>query len=402
MEMSRTEIQAEHSRRLFWVVQTIFSLILAKSLHTFNQCILAPFGDETYVATIGLLFIFGTTLWSWIDFSYTSIVMPYQIDKAGEKCRFVMDLAIVVLYEYLMLSTHNLVGNNSADIGGIFLGVFFIFGMYFASGLLRIWQHGVRASRLGLIFGFGVAYYLLFLVYHCFRDFFPSPAAANVSCLLAAVMLMVIYRLVRAAKRKRVHWVAVDVDGVLADQITGILPEASAAAGRKVEYKDIREWRLPLGDTSIDKLIVKAQDNRRYVTSMPPIDGAQVGVKRLYQKYKISIVTARAPTASEWTKEWLRNNRIFSDEFENAKEGNKQNTAHENAVLIDDYIGNVENFLTESDGYAILLEQPWNHDRKSLETFIRDGRLEVASHWDEIPEMTDRLMSRYLKSRSKA
>ena len=66
-------------------------------------------------------------------------------------------------------------------------------------------------------------------------------------------------------------------------------------------------------------------------------------------------------------------------------------------VLIDDYTGNVLEFLTNTDGVAVLVDQPWNRERADLESFVKAGRLFVVSNllelriaWPEIFEKAKR------------
>jgi hypothetical protein len=48
-------------------------------------------------------------------------------------------------------------------------------------------------------------------------------------------------------------------------------------------------------------------------------------------------------------------------------------------VLVDDFIGNIDEFLTNTLGVAVLVDQPWNQERTNLERFINEGRLFVIS-----------------------
>src|SRR5690348_1722712 len=73
------EIREEQSQRIFWVVQTVFSLLLARSIFDYRDVIVHPVSPFA----LGLLLVYGTVLWSWIDYSYTTIVSPYRFDKGG-------------------------------------------------------------------------------------------------------------------------------------------------------------------------------------------------------------------------------------------------------------------------------------------------------------------------------
>lgn len=48
-------------------------------------------------------------------------------------------------------------------------------------------------------------------------------------------------------------------------------------------------------------------------------------------------------------------------------------------ILIDDYIGNVKEYLTNTTGTAILVNQPWNNSgRDEMEEWIPQHRLYIV------------------------
>lgn len=105
------QVREEQSQRIFWVIQTVFSVLLARSIFENKELIIHPFS----LSTLGLLLVYGTVLWSWIDYSYTTIVSPYRFDKGGwERPRFVVDLAIVISYAYLLFALTGFQADNSA------------------------------------------------------------------------------------------------------------------------------------------------------------------------------------------------------------------------------------------------------------------------------------------------
>ena len=114
----------------------------------------------------------------------------------------------------------------------------------------------------------------------------------------------------------------------------------------------------------------------------------------LAQRYRIEIVTARDPITDSWTKEWLDKNRIAYDSYSNIKEGNKHNVDFDLDVLVDDYLGNIESFLENSDAQAILFSQPWNQQRENVETFLKDGRLQIAESWSDVRRLIPAMIKR--------
>ena len=103
----------------------------------------------------------------------------------------------------------------------------------------------------------------------------------NAATLLCALSLMLSYRAYRrwlvrldekAADRLTI---GIDVDGVLADQIAGVLPLIRERYDINLRYEDITDWRLPIANTDIAQEIVRAQENREYVLNMRVHEGAK-------------------------------------------------------------------------------------------------------------------------------
>jgi 5'(3')-deoxyribonucleotidase len=181
-----------------------------------------------------------------------------------------------------------------------------------------------------------------------------------------------------------VNSVGVDLDGVLADQVTGVLPRILDAYGIDLTYEDVTHWRLPLGSTTdIAKEIVAAQEDRDYVLTMAVHPGAQEMLKSLRARYRIVVLTARAGDALEWSVEWLHAKGLYFDEIAGSKEAKK--SLHGVDALVDDYLGNVEEFLTNATGPAVLVDQPWNRDgRDVLDAFPR--RVSIVTSLRDVPK----------------
>lgn len=166
--------------------------------------------------------------------------------------------------------------------------------------------------------------------------------------------------------------VGVDLDGVLGNQIEGVLPVATELHGTALKYEDIVHWRLPVGDTDIAKLIVAALADRDYVLSMPVHPGAVEMMRALGEHHRVVVLTARPEAARAATEEWLRQSGLVYDELAIAAEAQK--SLHATDVLVDDYVGNLREYLTNTDGLGVLIRQPWNLDRDEL-TAWRGSRL---------------------------
>jgi 5'(3')-deoxyribonucleotidase len=150
-----------------------------------------------------------------------------------------------------------------------------------------------------------------------------------------------------------------------------------------LKYEDITDWRLPIESTDIAQEIVRAQEDRDYVVKMRVHEGVKRLLKSLHSVHRIVIMTARKGSAgAEWAVEWLRRNGLPYDEVVQGPEARK--SEHRADVLIDDYIGNIDEYLSNTDGVAVLVDQPWNRDRDTLAPVIGDGRLFVVKDLFEL------------------
>ncbi|MEQ8851489.1 hypothetical protein [Gimesia sp.] len=381
-------INEEQSKRIFWVIQTVFSLLLAKSLVQYKVCILDPFSSDYYLTTLGLALVYGTALWSWIDYSFSTIVSPYDFSRGKyfEKIRFFVDLLIVIAYAFLLFSLEKLQENKEANIESLLFCFSLIFLFYFLSGLLRRFRYGRHASRIKIIIAFWLIFGFLAYAYDYCYSVYPRKELLNVVFIILAIFTTILYRVLRMKYAHRKNGIAVDVDGVLADQITNLLPIIKDKYNVDLNYEDIKEWDLKITgtDTDVAEVIKEEQLHKKYVLSMQAIPGAVQAVKDLMCHFKIVIVTSRSSESDNWTKKWLDKHGIPFDAYVNMREGNKHNTDIDYEILIDDYLGNIEKYLTKSDGIAILFSQPWNHERSHLNKYIEAGRLYVFTEWEDI------------------
>lgn len=382
----------EQSTRLFWVIQTIFGFIIGRSFYDYGSFLIPPFSGDLVTMLLALASVYVCVLWSWVDFSYTLVVSPYNLQgNPGEKYRFLSDLFIVLIYSYLLLYLDYIKKNPTDRILGFFVAFSVLYFGYVMSGLLRRTQYGPRASRIRLILVFFGLFTVLAIAYYYFTT--PHSSAFINRLFISATLLFTFgYRIVRAKLGKRNGTIAVDVDGVLANQISGILPLIKQMHGVDLRYDDVTDWRLKIADTSIDKIIVNKLEERSYVLSMPLHVGAKKALDLLIRRRYIAIATARPPASDKWTQEWLSKHVISYDRFYNLKEGGKHNATEDFDVLIDDHIGNIEAFLEGHSGKAVLFSQPWNQNRHNLISFIDEGRLKIAREWAEVPGLINGLL----------
>ena len=387
------QVKEEQSKRVFWVIQTVFSLLIAQSLVEYKATILDPFSQENYLITTGLILVYLTAVWSWIDYSFSTIVSPYDFGSGSyEKARFAVDLFIVICYAYLLFSLTDLQNNKNSNITSVFVCITIVFSLYALSGFLRILMYGRVASRIWLILRWLVMFTVISTTYSCLYSIYDDLENLNFCFLLIAIFSTIGYRVSRALMTHRSHWIAVDLDGVLANQIEQLLPIIKIKYMVDLQYDDITEWALPIADTDFAIIIREELKNKRFVMSMNPMDGAKSSMDTLIQKYKIAVVTARPPISDEWTKAWLKKNKISYDAYINSKEREKHTINVDNSVLIDDYLGNIEDHLNNSDESAILFRQPWNAEHGYLINYVNEGRMIAIRSWKEIPDAVDSLI----------
>ena len=173
---------------------------------------------------------------------------------------------------------------------------------------------------------------------------------------------------------------------MLANQIDGVLPRVRARLGAKLTYDSITEWRLPIGDSDIATEIAFALKDSEYVLGMPVHSGARELVDALYPKNLVVVLTARPASTKDWTSQWLANNGFTFDDLVNVKEERK--SLFNSDVLIDDYIGNIKDYLTHARGTAILVSQPWNKRApEELAEWTSSGRLHIVQSLEEAQDI---------------
>lgn len=383
------------SDQLVRLVQIVFALVLAQSLFLFRPVVTNPFAPAHQTAFLALLTVFISTVLSWNDWHVTMEYHPYDTMRKVDFARLWADLLVVVSYAYLLFTIEPFMSHPDADIGRHLLGYPLVFLFYLASGAARRHAYGPAASRMppiviffGVFVGLAAVYELE--LYRYAPQLRNNPSLRNTYTIIVALGAMLSYRVFRIWYRKRLRnrkqtglIIGVDLDGVLADQIDGILPRIHETFGLTLRREDITHWRLPIDDSDIAQEIERALQNREYVLRMPLHEGARSMLRKLYRDNRLLLITARTPEGKKWTQQWLYNHRLPYDEFLNSKEERK--SVHRTDILIDDYFGNIIEYLQNTEGVAILIDQPWNRERDDLKPWIDKGRAFVVSKLIEIP-----------------
>lgn len=185
--------------------------------------------------------------------------------------------------------------------------------------------------------------------------------------------------------------VAVDVDGVLAEQVIPVLKRIKEKYGISLSKEQITEWEFQIGNTDIKTEIELAEKEEDFVRSMLPLKGCSEALSKLAHTFQVVVATSRDPMTDSWTKDWLNANGIKYHRFVNTHEEGKSLPSVQ--ILIDDYEQNIKEFVTSgSDSrQAILFSQPWNTDHHSLMPFIVAKRVYVASGWSKVVDLIRRI-----------
>ncbi|NLT34354.1 MAG: hypothetical protein GXX83_00420 [Gaiellales bacterium] len=171
--------------------------------------------------------------------------------------------------------------------------------------------------------------------------------------------------------------IGVDIDGVLADHVRGILPRIEAKYGLRLNYEDLSAWRYAVGESDMLLEIMEAMEDPEWVTALPVYEGVAQGLAGLRELGRVSIVTARPEGAVQATLAWLEGNQLAFDEFIRCENADKPAQAID--VLVDDHLPNVCDFVVRGNGVGVLLDRPWNREgREGMAEPLGGGRLRVV------------------------
>lgn len=171
--------------------------------------------------------------------------------------------------------------------------------------------------------------------------------------------------------------VGVDLDGVLGNQVIGVLERENKRLGLALTYEQVIHWDFKFGDTSFVPAIRTALEDPQYILQMPVHEGASQMLRELSEAYVVRILTVRPADVLGLTESWLATNQLAYDDLVPAEEALK--SRHGADALIDDYAGNIAEFLSESRGIAILVDQPWNQSVAELAPWLDSRRLHRVS-----------------------
>lgn len=186
--------------------------------------------------------------------------------------------------------------------------------------------------------------------------------------------------------------VGVDVDGVLADHVSGFLARVSRKHGTTLEYEDLVAGGAAGSQLDVRLEIDEAFQDEEHVLGLPAYEQVRQAMDELHAIAHVTVITSRSPDTDPWTEAWLDHHRIARNELVNA--GGHDKSRFDLDVLIEDYGPTLAGFLSASpEAVAILIHQPWNSDTPiALAKERAEGRLLMAA---DLQEAVDLIRTRF-------
>jgi len=182
--------------------------------------------------------------------------------------------------------------------------------------------------------------------------------------------------------------IAIDIDGVIADQIPGVLKRIKDKYGVQMTKGQIRRWDEPVPDTTTDirvEIETALSKDPNYILEMPVIHGAVDAITQLDQEgHTIILATHRDPAVEMHTRKWLVAMGIRFHGVLNTIGVGKGSIVAD--VLVDD---NPDNVMAFSAGgrTGLLFTQPWNDNFEQG----RHERILRVHGWGEVMKVIRQL-----------
>ncbi|MEW6143156.1 MAG: hypothetical protein AB1597_08435 [Chloroflexota bacterium] len=355
--MRITKKEARGESHFVRFVEIFFAVVLGSSLLRFSDILFPPSISTPSFWALVVVYFAATT--SWIGWHDSTTEYPYTQSTPG-LARSVLDAAIVVVYAALLF----LASQVERYLSWYLWGFVFVFVMYLSVGLIRRAEHGPQASKLHLIFVHG-AVLLIGAVAFTVSSYWSWQLPVEILWVLVLMPIAVVgsYRWFR--NWRALPWtvritVAVDLDGVIVEQVIPVLEKLKNEGGLSLSKSDITDWEYKFLETDIKTEIEKAERERVFVSNMPPMLGAvrALQILSLARNLNVVVATSREVLTDRWNQEWLSKNQVPYGKYINTRSDGKALPGVD--ILIDDYIGNIEQFIRKgtANRQAILFAQP--------------------------------------------
>lgn len=385
-------------------VEVFFAVVLGGSILEFHALLFPP---HPYNPSFwALLAVYFTAVTSWIGWHKSTVKYPYTDSGAGH-LRSVLDAVIVIVYAGLLFfgssvdKSFSISNGINSSLCWYLWGFVIVFTLYWVVGRIRQLEYKAEASKPYLIrrhlyvaLTTAIIHAILYSRFPSILNQLPTPVLWIFVFIPFATMMS--FRLLREwrnlswrpALSRRVT-IAVDMDGVLVEQVIPVLKKVNRERGLNLIKADITDWEYPIDDSNIKIEIEKAEQEVEFIEKMPLMEGANEAFNILSEKYNIIIATSRESNTDPWSEEWLKSYGIRYRKLINTRSEGKVLT--EADILIDDYIKNIKTFLENGSSrrQAILFAQPWNSDVSSIANLVSAGRVKIAHSWNAIPAILD-------------
>ncbi|MEI6666458.1 MAG: hypothetical protein WCL53_09960 [Chloroflexota bacterium] len=173
--------------------------------------------------------------------------------------------------------------------------------------------------------------------------------------------------------------IVLDMDGVLADFIGGLLPVVSDVLGREVREEHITEYYFEHAlriEPAVWTALWEAHEHRLYRECLP-YPGVHEGLKRLAQLGRLSIHTARPVQAEAATRAWISEHLGLELDVRFFPGAVKYTAAYEVDYFVDD---NLSEIASAQAGRGFVMDRPWNRTGAAAATRRVSSLEEVAAH----------------------
>ncbi len=174
--------------------------------------------------------------------------------------------------------------------------------------------------------------------------------------------------------------IAVDIDGVLADQVGAVLKVIEKEYGLKFSKSDVDRAHWTFAGRAIWSEIARLLADPEYTLNLPLIEGSQDGIEHL-TGYDMCVVTARRPNAEEATKQWLNTHFPSLTEYYRASIGTKHSIPAD--ILIDDLDVNITEFVkSDPNRCGILFVHPWSLNGTDIKSY--SNQVYYCPQWQSV------------------
>lgn len=186
--------------------------------------------------------------------------------------------------------------------------------------------------------------------------------------------------------------IIIDIDGVLADHVDHLIRRFREMRILPEDFtkENVDRWDSIIGGLKFRDAFESQIIHDEFILGMPPIDGSVDAVNKLYEEYRVILVSARPRYTEESTIKWLkmhgyRYNELYIDIGEERVQIGGE-------VLIDDNPYTTVKFA-ERGGISIIYAQPWNNIDTSSLANIGDRIFRIGS-WDRIVSLINEILGR--------